>query len=149
TCNNMYMSKSVWPSCAFIFSMAFVLAFISQPVMAQQANFGLAEQFTTQMMSKMTGSTSVYPRWIEDQNRFWYTYETAEGKNWYMVDAEKAKKRLLFDQEEMAAKLSEIFNKPFNSTDLPLKNFKYDVEKELFTFHVDSINFKYKLENNQ
>ncbi len=32
----------------------------------QKANFEMAERFTSQNMSKMVGSTRVFPRWIED-----------------------------------------------------------------------------------
>ncbi|HET6527123.1 MAG TPA: DPP IV N-terminal domain-containing protein [Balneolaceae bacterium] len=144
----MRLSKSVWRPLAFIFSAIFTFAISAQSVSAQ-ANFELAEQFTTQRMQKMVGSTYVYPHWIEDQNRFWYSYETAEGKNWYMVNAPEAEKRLLFDQDEMAANLSALLNKPFNSKDLPLKDFEYNIKEGLFTFHVDSIKFKYNLENHQ
>ena len=105
----------------------------------QKANFELAERFTTQKMQKMVGSTSVFPRWIDDTNNFWYTYENSEGKNWYFVNAERGNKRLLFDQEEMAAQLSESFSRTFNAKDLDLKGFDYDTDRELFTFHVDSI----------
>lgn len=47
----------------------------------KKANFELAERFTTQKMQKMVGSTSVFPRWIDDTNNFWYTYENSEGKS--------------------------------------------------------------------
>src|SRR5699024_4535891 len=86
------------------------------------------------------------PHWIEEQDRFWYSYETPEGKNWFMVDAQEGTKRTLFDRQKMAAQLSETFNKPFNSKNLDLKEFEFDTKKGLFTFHVDSINFEYDLE---
>ena len=116
---------------------------------AQKANFEQAQRFTSQMMDKMIGNTSVYPRWIEDQDRFWYTYENDNGKNWYFVDVPNNSKRLLFDQENMASQLNEIFNKPFDSKDLPLRDFEYDVNKGLFTFNVDSINFDYRIDGNE
>ncbi len=115
----------------------------------QKANFELAERFTTQKMQKMVGSTSVFPRWIEDTNDFWYTYENSEGKNWYFVNSERGNKRMLFDQEEMAAQLSESFSRTFNAKDLDLKGFDYDTDRELFTFHVDSIEFTYNLNGNR
>src|SRR5690554_3856800 len=52
-----------------------------------QANFELAERFTGEKTGKMVGSTQVFPRWIEDTDRFWYIYENGNGKNWYYVDA--------------------------------------------------------------
>ncbi|WP_457651750.1 DPP IV N-terminal domain-containing protein [Rhodocaloribacter sp.] len=126
-----------------------VLSTLALPAVlhAQQANFDLAETFTTRRMDKMTGSLSVDAQWIERENRFWYEYETGGGKNWYLVDAERRAKNLLFDQEEMAAKLTETFHRPFNAKDLPLKDFEYDTELRRFTFHVDSIRFTYRIED--
>ncbi|MDZ7692754.1 MAG: hypothetical protein U5K69_16785 [Balneolaceae bacterium] len=37
------------------------------------------------------------------------------------MDAAKPSRQKLFDQEEMASKLTQVFNKPFGSKDLPLK----------------------------
>jgi len=116
---------------------------------AQKANFELAERFTTQMMDKMVGSTSVFPIWIEDTDQFWYTYQNSEGRNWYFVDAAKGSKRLLFDQEEMASQLSETFSRTFNAKDLELNDFTYDTDKKLFTFNVDDYEFTYNLNGNQ
>lgn len=132
----------------FIYLSALFIFISSSNGLSQKANFELAERFTTAKMQKMVGSTSVFPRWIEDTNNFWYTYENSEGKNWYFVNAERANKRLLFDQEEMAAKLSEEFSRTFNAKDLDLKEFQYDTDKELFTFHVDSVEFTYNLNGN-
>src|SRR6056297_872417 len=98
---------------------------------AQKANFEQAQRFTTQMMDKMTGSTSVDPHWIENSDQFWYSYKSQEGKNWWFVNAAKKSKQPLFDQDAMAAKLAETFHKPFNSKELPLKDFKYDTDQQL------------------
>lgn len=119
---------------------------LSGTIIAQnKANFELAERFTTEEMTKMTGSTSVYPNWIKNSNQFWYSYQNKDGKNWYFVDAQKGNQRLLFDREELAAQLSEAFSKAFNAKDLPLKDFKYDTDNKLFTFNVDSIKFTYNI----
>lgn len=131
-----------------LLSILTIALFFSTQSFAQKANFELAERFTTQMMSKMVGSTSVNPNWIEDTDTFWYTYENSDGKNWYFVDAPRGNKRLLFNQEEMASQLSETFSRSFNAKDLDLKAFKFDTDKNLFTFHVDSINFTYNLNGN-
>ncbi len=133
----------------FSFVAAFVAILIAGPATAQKANFELAERFTTQKMEKLVGDLRVIPRWIEDTNNFWYTFENSEGKNWYYVNAERGSKRLLFDQEEMAGQLSEEFSRTFNSKDLDLKGFDYDTDRELFTFHVDSIEFTYNLNGNR
>lgn len=125
--------------------LLFILSF-STGALAQQANFKAAEQFTKDRMEKMTGDTQVNPQWIEDQDRFWYSYENPSGTHWYFVNAAEGEKRPLFDRKEMAAQLSETFRKTFNHKKLELNEFEYNVKDGLFTFHVDSINFKYKLE---
>ena len=130
----------------FIIPILFLLI-PAPPINAQKANFELADKFTTQKMEKMASSLSVDPNWFKDENRFWYEYKNTDGKNWYVVDAEKRTKKTLFDKEEMAAQLAELFEKPFNSKDLPLKDFEYDKGKGLFTFHVDSVEVTYRLEN--
>lgn len=141
-----HMKARVFSISAFVL---FLTVSLLQDLHAQKADFEMAERFTTEMMQKMTGSTSVFPRWIEDQDRFWYSYESHDGENWYFVDAERNRKRPLFDREVMASQLSEIFNKPFNSKDLPLRDFEYNIKDRLFTFHVDSINFKYRIEDDE
>ena len=116
------------------------------PVSSQhKANFELAEKFTSQKLKKMVGSTSIKANWIKNKDKFWYTHENGDGKNWYFVDASKRAKSLLFDQENLAAQLTGMFKKPFNSKDLPLKDFKYDTKKERFTFHVDSIEMTFDI----
>jgi len=130
------------------FSALTALLILTSTAIAQKANFELAERFTTQKMEKMAGDLGVRANWLEYQDRFWYEFETSEGKNWFYVNAENGNKRLLFDQEDLAAQLAELFNKPFNSKDLPLKEFDFDEDKDLFTFHVDSIEFTYSLDNN-
>ncbi len=132
--------------CSLYFVLGALLpAFLAVPLAAQKANFELAEKFTTEKMKKTSSSLTVDANWLKNQSQFWYTYKTPSGKNWYMVDAAKRSKKMLFDQEDMAAQLAETFKKPFNSKDLPLKDFKYDEGKKLFTFHVDSIQFTYRV----
>lgn len=112
----------------------------------EKPNFELAERFTADKMQKMTGSTYLNANWIEDEDRFWYEWENGDGKKWVYVDATRQRLRPLFDVNEMAAQLSETFNRGFDSKDLDLKDFDYDTDRQLFTFHVDSIEFKYHID---
>jgi len=121
-----------------------VLVVSTHPLMAQQkGNFELAERFSTTNVTQKVGSTSVNAQWLKDQDAFWYQWQDAKGKRWMYIDVPKSIKRPLFNQEDLAAKLSEQFNKGISATDLPLKEFKYDEKKKLFSFHVDSIQFTY------
>ncbi len=128
------------------------LLFISgayTPVLAQTANFELAERFTAQNMQRMTGSTFLGANWIEDENKFWYQWEDGDGKRWMHVDADRRQIRPLFDTDRMAEQLSEKFNRGFNAKDLDLRGFQYDTDRGMFTFHVDSIEFKYNINRDE
>ena len=115
----------------------------------QKPNFELAERFTGTNMQNMTGSTFLRANWIEDEDRFWYEWEDGDRKRWTFVDAERRSSRPLFDEQRMAAELSEAFNRGFNANDLDLKGFDYDTGRQLFSFHVDSIEFKYYIDRDE
>jgi len=135
----------------FITSLLVLLlaGFPVQDAQAQQdPNFELAERFTADNMRNMTGSTFLRANWLEDKNQFWYEWEDGEGKRWMFVDASRQNIRPLFDRENMSAQLSEEFNRGFDAKNLDLKGFDYDTDRELFTFHVDSIEFKYHINRN-
>ncbi|SMO32686.1 S9 family peptidase [Gracilimonas mengyeensis] len=112
---------------------------------AQKANFEAAERFKGERMEKLIGDTEVDPNWIEDTDTFWYSFKNEEGRNWYFVDVSRPSQRLLFDRDELASQLAEIFSKPFNAKELELNDFDYNTDKERFTFNVDSIEFTYNL----
>ena len=62
-----------------------------------KANYDLANRFSTKNLSKMVHSTTVYPHWLKNGNRFWYQYKTTEGSKYYLVDADKRTRKELFD----------------------------------------------------
>lgn len=130
----------------YLFFTTLLLGIWTFPAQAQEADFEAAERYSSERLDKLVGSTSVNPTWIEDQDRFWYSYEDQEGMHWYFVDAEEGSKRDLFDRQEMAAQLTETLNQTFNHKELDLEEFEYDLNKGLFTFQVDSIQFEFDVE---
>src|SRR3546814_13376881 len=79
------------------------------------ANYRLAARFSPEKLKRLIFSTSVDPQWLKNSNRFWYTYETSEGKNWYLVDPDARRKDALFDNALLAAQLKRFVNDPFDS----------------------------------
>ena len=61
-----------------------------------KANYQLASRFSPNKVKKMVYSTSVDPHWLKLSNRFWYEYETPNGKEWYLVDPLAKSKRKIF-----------------------------------------------------
>ena len=69
----------------------------------RKANYDLASRWTTAKVGKLVFDTSVTPHWLETGDRFWYSYETSQGKKWWMVDPSKKGRTALFDNEAFGA----------------------------------------------
>ncbi|MFN3996851.1 hypothetical protein [Algoriphagus sp.] len=64
--------------------LLFGLLLTCLPALSQQTgypgNYELAARFSPEKMKKMVFSTSVDPHWMKKSDRFWYEYETTDGK---------------------------------------------------------------------
>ena len=111
----------------------------------QKANYELAERFRRVTQVPLTkNSLEVNPCFINNTDRFWYSFRTSEGKNYYLVDPAKKEKRLLFDNAELLMKISEITKKGYNHKDLEL-NFDFDEDGETIRFWFDRKDFTYNI----
>jgi dipeptidyl-peptidase-4 len=121
----------------------FALLLISPPLFAQQtpatkANYQLAARFSPKKLEKMIFSTQVDAHWLKKSDRFWYLYETTEGKKWYIVDPLKGEKKQLFDNDKLAAEISRIVKDPFDSKHLGLDSLKFIKDENWIRFEVKS-----------
>jgi len=125
---------------AIIYMMLFAVAVMAQQPVKQKANYALAARFSPDKISKMLFSTSVDPHWLKLSDRFWYMYETREGKVWYIVDAKDAKsgKRLLFDHANLAAEITKIVKDPFDAQHLPIEKLKFTKDENSIQFEIKS-----------
>jgi dipeptidyl-peptidase-4 len=92
-------------------------------------NYDLAARFMPGRINKLVFDTSVMPHWFELSDRFWYSYETTDGKQYYIVDPLKKVKASLWDNARVAAALSTLTNFPYDAQHLPIHNLKL-VEKD-------------------
>lgn len=119
----------------------FLLLFV-QTIHAQEpvtkANYAAAARFSPAKMQKLLFSTSVDPHWLKKGDRFWYTYETTSGKNWYLVNAATGSKRKLFDNEKLAAQLSAIVKDPMDAQHLNIDSLRFVKNEEWLQFEVKS-----------
>lgn len=118
-----------------------VLLLFSSTLLAQQtpvtkANYELAARFSPNKVQKMVFSLNVDPHWLKKSDRFWYMYETSEGKKWYIVDAAKSEKKLLFDNAVMAAKLTRITDDPMDAQHLNIDSMKFIRDENWISFEV-------------
>ena len=114
-----------------------VALFAQQPAV-KKANYALAARFSPEKINKMLFSTSVDPHWLKLTDRFWYVYETREGKTWYIVDALKGGKRAMFDHAKLAAEITKIVKDPFDAQHLPIEKLKFTKDENSIQFEIKS-----------
>jgi dipeptidyl aminopeptidase/acylaminoacyl peptidase len=103
---------------------------------ARKANYELASRWTSQKVGKLVFDTSVTPRWLETGDRFWYSYETSQGKKFYLVDPLRKTKAPLFDPARMAAMLTNLTRIPYDAKHLPINSIKFVKRDSAFQFDV-------------
>jgi hypothetical protein len=104
----------------------------------QKANYFLAARFAPKKLDKMIFSMSIDPHWLKLSNKFWYTYETSEGKQWNIVDPVKGEKRAMFNRDKIAAELTKIIKDPFDGQHLPIDSLKFIKDENWIQFEVKS-----------
>jgi hypothetical protein len=108
----------------------------AQPSNGVTPNYELAAAWTTQKVSRLVFDTSVTPRWLETSDRFWYSYNTREGRRFMLVDPIKKTKTPLFDHAKMAAALTMITRIPYDAQHLPFTQVRFIKSDAAFEFDV-------------
>ena len=103
-----------------------------------KSNYIAAERFSPAKVRQMVSSTSVDARWFDNSHGFWYSYTTAEGKKWWLVDPERRTKRSLFDADKMAAGITRITRDPYDAQHLPIDQIRFTADERAFRFTVES-----------
>lgn len=101
------------------------------------ANYDLAARFAPYKIRELVHSLRVSPRWIEDSDRFWYEWESSEGKHFYLVDPAQGSKTEIFDNDRIAAELTRITLDPWDGKHLPIRNIRF-VDDNTLQFEVQS-----------
>ena len=102
-------------ACIFLFFAIFLVINV-EAQNTPEPNYELAARFSPDQMKKMVFSTSVSPHWLKNSDRFWYSYETSDGKSWYLVDPVNTSKENLFDNVQIASDMSKLTGDPFDPT---------------------------------
>jgi dipeptidyl aminopeptidase/acylaminoacyl peptidase len=105
---------------------------------AYKGNYELAARFSPDKLKKMIFSTSVDAHWMKKSDRFWYEYETSQGKKWLLVDPLRRTKSPLFDTDKLAAELTRAVKDPFDGQHLKLDNMKLLADENTLQFTVKS-----------
>ena len=115
---------------------AAIVAQKSEPPAPPVPNYDLAAQWTSQKVGKLVFDTTVNPRWLEHSDRFWYAYNTRDGRRFWFVDPIKKTRAPLFDHAKMAATLTTITRLPYDAQHLPFNNVRFVKKDTAIEFDV-------------
>ncbi len=102
-----------------------------------KANYALAERFTTKKVGQMVFSTQIRPNWFRDSDKFWYSWKTPQGTEYYIVDPVKGTKTKAFDMAKLAMQVTETVRYPFDAQHLPIQGLELRDDRE-FRFSIVS-----------
>ncbi len=88
-------------------------------------NFDLGSRWTSAKVGKLVFDTSVTPHWMQSGDRFWYSYQTRDGRRFFTVDPLKKTKAPLFDHAKIAAQLTAVTREPYDAQHLPFTTLKF------------------------
>lgn len=91
----------------------------------------------------------VVPHWVDQTSAFWYVRQTEKGKEYVKVDAASKKHTALFDQQKMAAALTEKAGREINAYNLPLQNCRLNISLDTLRFQLDGKFWAYSIKNNR
>jgi len=108
-----------------------------EPQKVSRANYEQASRFSAKRMRQMVFSTRIRPNWFASSDKFWYSWRTSAGTNYYIVDPASGRKELIWDMEQLARQISEITRDPYDAQHLPLalelkedQFFQWDLESK-------------------
>ncbi|MBO5406441.1 MAG: DPP IV N-terminal domain-containing protein [Bacteroidales bacterium] len=108
----------------------------AQQTPVTKANYDLAERFSAKKVAQMVFSTDVRPNWFKNSDKFWYTYKTTKGEEYYIVDPVAGTKRKIWDMGKLAAQISAITKDPFDAQHLPIQKLELVDDDKAFEFEI-------------
>ncbi len=112
---------------------------VAGPAQAQQVDYTRAEQFL--YTSQMIAGDQVQPRWMEDDNRFYYRNKTGSGYQFVLVDPVRNAQGPLFDHYRLAAAMSLANDTTYNPDKLPFSTFRFLRNESAIGFRVGKKQF--------
>jgi dipeptidyl-peptidase-4 len=130
------MTKKIIPFCLIALFFVATIGFGAETTPVTKANYKLPARFSRKQMSKMVFTTSVDPHWLKHSDRFWYIYETSDGKAFSIVDPAKGQRRPIFDNVKMAIEITKQTKDPYDAQHLPIQTIKFIKNDTVIYFKV-------------
>ncbi len=121
----------------FIFLAATMPLLAGENTPVKKANYDLAAKWMSAKVGKLVFDTSVSPHWLETSDKFWYTYETSQGRKFFIADPAMKTKKPIFDNAKMAAMLTKITLNPYDGQHLPIRTIKFIKKDTAIRFEIE------------
>ena len=96
---------------------------------ATKPNYELAERFSPTKVRRAVPQTEVRPNWFKNSSKFWYSWKTIDGINYYIVDPATGKQSELWSMAELAEKVTLATNYPFDAQHTPVESIELKDDK--------------------
>lgn len=104
------------------FGQAMPVAVTRMPAQELKPNYALAARFMPTQMKQMLFDTSVSPHWFTKSDRFWFSYKTTSGTDYYLVDPAAKTRKPLWDNTQMAEQLTLLTGIAYDAQHLDIEN---------------------------
>lgn len=125
-----------------------IVAFLTLAVIhAQQkdslkaSDYAHAEQFLFSGVTQKVDHAWTAANWM-DNNKFWYRVLIPGGSEFILVDAVKGSRTAAFDQQKLAASLSNAAGKSYTANMLPFRSIKFSDDGKTISFSANGKQWK-------
>ena len=112
---------------------------------ANRANWALADKFSAASLRPIIYTSSITPRWLGQSDSLCYYWKDHSGSAFFIAVPNLKSKRPLFDQEKMAAQLSDLSHHAYDPNSLPFATLTFTKDRKGFTFVADSTRWEWTL----
>lgn len=142
------MGKKIFKSGVLLFALG-SMSCTSLWAQGTVEDYNRAYELREKYNAKHVLYAGVVPHWVDQTSAFWYVRQTEKGKEYVKVDAASKKRTALFDQQKMAAALTEKAGREINAYNLPLQNCRLNISLDTLRFQLDGKFWAYSIKNNR
>src|SRR5262249_20019085 len=125
-------------ACLILLTLAVAQAVrAAEPVPVKKANYDLAAKWSSAKAGKLLYDSAVTPHWLEFSDRFWYSFNTSQGRKFCLVDPHAKPRKPLFDNARMASDLTKITLFPYDAQHLPIRTLKFIKKDTALQFEIE------------
>jgi len=131
----------------------FLISYCYSPAQDVAALYQLADEYAGNVSQKLKHSPLEFQA-IDSTHYFWYSVNTAKGKEYFLLDAARNTLQAAFDHTRLAAALGAKLDKTVEPFKLPIQTVRFARKMDSFTFTIEGKEYtctldEYKITENR